>query len=84
MFGLEDKKRRKDDKPALFYLEVDLKSPKKRKEVVSKIEARITQLKGLLRGGHDKSEFDEYGILLQGYAALLKVIARFGNKPPGG
>lgn len=80
MFGLEDKKR-KDDKPALFDLEVDLKTAKKRKEIITKIEGRISQLKAILRSGQSKEEFDELGILLQGYAALQKVVGRFGGKP---
>lgn len=79
MFGLEDKKRR-DDKAALFDLEVDLKTPKKRKETVTKIEGRIAQLKTILRSGQNKEDFDEVGILLQGYAALLKVVGRFGSR----
>lgn len=79
MFGLEDKKGR-DEKVALFDLEVELKSPKKRKEVLTKIEERITQIKSLLRSGQDKEEFDEIGVILQGYTALLKVVGRFGAK----
>lgn len=79
MFGLEDKKRR-DDQAALFDLEVDLKTPKKRKETVAKIETRIAQLKTILRSGQNKDDFDEVGILLQGYAALLKVVGRFGGR----
>lgn len=78
MFGLEDKKRKKEE--ALFDLEVDLKNAKKRREVKEKVDGRINELKLLLRGGQDKEEFDDLGILLHGYTSLLKVIARFGGK----
>lgn len=80
MFGLEDKKR-KDEGPAQFDLEVELKSPKKRRETVAKIEERIAQLKAVLRSGQDQGEFDDVGALLLGYTALLKVVGRFGGKP---
>jgi hypothetical protein len=80
MFGLEDKKR-KGDNPTQFDLELELKSAKKRRETALKVEERIAQLKAVLRSGQDQEEFDDVGVLLQGYAALLKVIGRFGEKP---
>lgn len=79
MFGLENKKR-KNDKSTLFDLEVDLASPKKKREIVAKIQERMGQLKSCLREGQDKEKFDEVAALLQGYAALSKVVGRFGTK----
>lgn len=79
MFGLEDKKN-KDESNAQFDLEMELKSSRKRRETVVRIEERIAQLKAALRSGQEQNEYDDVGILLQGYAALLKVVERFGEK----
>ncbi len=81
MFGLGDKdKEKQDKKETVFDLEQDLESPAQRREVQQRIQARMLQIKNLLRSGLDKSEFNDFGHLLHGYAALLKVVARFGAK----
>ena len=75
MFGLGGDKKQNDE--AKFELEEDLENPQKKKEIKDGIIERMQQIKGKLRAGCDKEEFDRYGILLHGYASLLKVIARF-------
>ena len=76
MFGLTDSKGK--DKEAQFDLERDLKSTAKQREVKEKIQGRMLKIKSLLRQGVAQEDFNQYGILLHGYASLLKVIARFG------
>lgn len=81
MFGLENQKRTK--KPVqefVFDLENDLKDSKKQMEIRARIEGKIQAIKGLLRDGEGKGEFDKYGTLLHGYTSLIKVMARFGAK----
>ena len=72
MFGLEKKK----NKPFEFDLEKDLKSSKKKKEVLSICEERTKQLKEALREGKASENFDQCGIIMQGYAALEKVVKK--------
>lgn len=81
MFGLggNDKKKGGSEE-AMFDLEKDLAHATKRKEVQQRIQGRMLQIKGLLRSGMSQEEFNTFGHLLQGYAALLKVVARFGAK----
>lgn len=79
MFGMGSKDKGKGTE-AIFDLEKDLAHASKRKEVQQRIQGRMLQIKGLLRAGMSQEEFNEFGHLLQGYAALLKVVARFGAK----
>lgn len=79
MFGL-GKEKGKGGEEAVFDLEKDLGHANKRKEVQQRTQARMLQIKGLLRAGLSKEEFNNFGYLLHGYAALLKVVARFGAK----
>jgi len=72
MFGLEKKK----NKPFEFDLEKELKSSKKKKEVLSICEKRTSQLKEALREGKASENFDQCGIIMQGYAALEKVVKK--------
>ena len=72
MFGLEKKK----NKPFEFDLEKELKSNKKKKEVLSICEERTKQLKEALREGQASENFDQCGIIMQGYAALEKVVKK--------
>lgn len=72
MFGLEKKK----NKPFEFDLEKELKSSKKKKEVLSICEDRTSQLKEALREGKASENFDQCGIIMQGYAALEKVVKK--------
>lgn len=80
MFGLEKKEKEK----FAFDLEVELsKSPTKVKEIFAKVQTRTEELKKLLREGQSQDDFDQYGILLHGYAALqrvLKKVAKPKNK----
>ncbi len=77
MFGLENKKS--DDLPNdfVFDLEKDLNDEKKNKELKKLAEKRIQSIKVTLRSGSVKDDFDQYGVLLHGYASLLKVLMRF-------
>lgn len=77
MYGLEKKGR------ALFEfdLEKELKAnPTKVKELLKTVEEKITEIKTTLRQGTASSEFDHFGVLLHGYAALQKVLTRIANK----
>ena len=77
MFGLE----KKGNKPFEFDLEKELKKDEKRKkEVLDQIEKRTLELKEALREGRASENFDQCGVLLQGYAALGKVINRSCRK----
>lgn len=77
MFGLEKKGK------ALFEfdLEKDLKQdPAKAKALLKEIEGHIADLKNVLRQGAESKDFDQYGVLLHGYAALQKVIGKVAHK----
>lgn len=77
MYGLE----KKGKAPFEFDLEKDLKAhPTKIKELLKLCEERIQEVKNLLRQGAESSDYDNYGILLHGYAALQKVLTRLANK----
>ena len=72
MFGLE----KKDHKPFEFDLEKELKSSQRRKEVLKICEDKTAHLKQALRAGKASENFDQCGIIMQGYAALEKVVKR--------
>lgn len=72
MFGLEKKK----NKPFEFDLEKELKSNKRKKEVLTLCEKKTAELKQALREGKAAENFDQCGIIMQGYAALEKVVKR--------
>ena len=77
MFGLEKKGRPLFE----FDLEKELKSnPAKIKELQKMIEGKIQEIKGALRQGTASTDFDNFGILLHGYAALQRVLTRIANK----
>lgn len=78
MFGLKDEKGK--EQVAQFDLERDLSAPGKQKEVKEKIQGRMLKIKSLLREGLTQEDFNQFGVLLHGYAALLKVTARFGQQ----
>ncbi len=80
MFGLEKQKKKKPTGEFVFELENELKDSKKHKELRQRVEARIQQIKEVLRSGDDQEEFDRFGLLLHGYNSLLKVMARFTAK----
>lgn len=72
MFGLEKKK----NKPFEFDLEKELKNNKRRKEVLSICKEKTQNLKQALREGEASEHFDQCGIIMQGYAALAKVVKK--------
>lgn len=80
MFGLEGHKKKKQSEEFIFDLERDLKTAKEKAVIKKKVEERIQQVKNTLRSGEDKQEFDQFGVLLHGYASLLRVISRVGPK----
>lgn len=77
MFGLEKK-----DKPLFeFDLEKELKSePGKTKNLIKKTDEAIQEIKSKLRQGTESEDFENYGKLLHGYAALQRVLTRIANK----
>jgi len=79
MFGLGDKNKKEQDE-TVFDLEKDLKNANERREIQKRIQSRMLEIKNLLRSGLDKNEFNDLGHVLHGYAALLKVVARFNTK----
>jgi len=77
MYGLEKKPKG----PFEFDLEKDLKEdPAKAKQMLKVIEEKIQEIKGILRQGAESEDFDKYGILLHGYAALQKVLTKVISK----
>lgn len=77
MFGLEKKGR------ALFEfdLEKELKAhPTKIKEHLKMVETHIQEIKSALRQGSSSENFDHFGTLLHGYAALQRILTRIANK----
>lgn len=76
MFGLEGQKKKKPMDEFVFELEKEIKDPQKNKELRQKVEARVQKIKESLRSGDSQEEFDRFGLLLQGYNALVKVMSR--------
>jgi len=79
MFGLEkdDKKVKKFD----FDLEIEIiEDPHKAKKLLQLSEQRLATLKTCLKNGKDPAKFDNYGILLHGYAALSRVLKKVVKK----
>jgi Family of unknown function (DUF5398) len=77
MFGLEKQPKG----PVQFDLEIELKEdPAKANGLNKVIEERIGELKTLLRQGVETEDFDDYGVLLHGYAALKRVVKRLNQK----
>ncbi len=77
MFGLEDQKKKKDKGDEfIFELEKEVKDRTHYNKVKERIDGRIQLIKETLRSGESKEEFDRFGMLLHGYTAFLKVMAR--------
>jgi hypothetical protein len=74
MFGMEGKKKSKA--VFLFDLEKELQEKTKQKEYAKRIEKRVLRIKDLLRTGSKKEEFNNLGVLLNGYHALAIVLSR--------
>ncbi len=80
MFGME-KKGKKEVKSFVFDLEQDLTIEEKRNELALRIANRIRKIKEILHKGSKKEEFDQLGILLNGYHALAIVLGRAAQDP---
>jgi hypothetical protein len=79
MFGME--KKPKELKSFVFDLEKELSSEERRRELAKRIESRIHRIKDILHKGSKKEEFDQLGILLNGYHALAIVLGRATQEP---
>ncbi len=79
MFGME--KKPKEEKTFVFDLEKELGSEETRRELAKRIESRIQRVKDILHKGSKKEEFDQIGILLNGYHALAIVLGRATQEP---
>ena len=77
MYGLEEKEKREK---FVFDLERRIKNePEHLKELLTKAEKRMAEIKKKLREGANEKEFDRLGVLLHGYAALQKVLKKAGK-----
>ncbi|HSX38085.1 MAG TPA: EscE/YscE/SsaE family type III secretion system needle protein co-chaperone [Chlamydiales bacterium] len=77
MYGMEEKEKREK---FVFDLEKRIKNePEHLKEILSKAEKRMAEIKKQLREGANAKEFDRLGVLLHGYAALQKVLKKAGK-----
>ena len=73
MYGLEKKAKT----PFEFDLEKELRTDAQKARMLLKAtEERIQEIKELLRQGTASEEFDNFGVLLHGYAALQKVLSK--------
>lgn len=79
MFGME--KKPKEVKSFVFDLEKELSSEERRRDLAKRLEARIHRIKDILHKGSKKEEFDQLGILLNGYHALAIVLGRATQEP---
>ena len=79
MFGFE--KKDKKQKAFEFDLEKDLKAKKSyAKEVLEQVGTSQKSIKQALKDGSASDNFDQFGIVLQGYQALKKVVDRVCRK----
>lgn len=77
MYGLEKKAKATFE----FDLEKDLKSdPNKIRELLKTADEKIQEIKATLRQGAGSQEYDNFGVLLHGYAALQRVLNRLATK----
>ena len=70
MFGLEKKKQQ----PFEFDLEKEIKSAQRKEEILKICKEKTSTLKTALREGRASENFDQCGIIMQGYVALEKVV----------
>ena len=77
MFGLEKQKKEKTE-AFVFDLEKELMNRNFSSDLKKKIEARVQTIKEQLRSGNADIPFETLGILLHGYASLVKVFGRVG------
>lgn len=79
MFDLE--KKPKGRPPFEFGLEQEIKQdPNKGRELLTDVEKKIQEFKNIMRKGTESKDFEAYGLLLQAYAALHKVLTIVVNK----
>jgi hypothetical protein len=72
MYGLK-----KENKKFDFDLEVEIKkNPKRKQELLEDAKAKASEIKKILQAQEKPDNFEELGILLNGYDALEKVIAK--------
>ncbi len=77
MFGLE----KKDKKPFLFDLEEEIiNDPNKKKHYLDIAKKRSEEIKNIMRKGDSSDDFDQMGVLLQGYTALNKVLSKVAKQ----
>lgn len=77
MFGLEKKSK------ALFEFDLEKElqdDPAKAQKMLKDVESKIQELKTILRQGTAAKDYDNYGALLHGYAALQRVLTRLSKK----
>jgi hypothetical protein len=79
MFGME--KKPKETTTFSFDLEKELDNPDRRKGLALRIQTRVQRIKDILHKGSKKEEFDQLGILLNGYHALAIVLGRATQGP---
>jgi hypothetical protein len=80
MFGME-KKPKTEAKVFLFDLEKELVREEYRMELAKKLEMRIRKIKELLHQGAKKEDYEQLGVLLNGYHALAIVLGRATQEP---
>jgi hypothetical protein len=77
MYGMEKQPRDRFE----FDLEKEIKeNPSRGKEILAKVEKRIQEMKKTLREGQSEKDFDRFGVLLNGYMALQKVLRKLEKK----
>lgn len=72
---LGSNKKDKDSKPFFeFPLEQDLKDETKTTKMIENVENQIKAIKKVVKEGSKPEEFENLGVLLHGYSALLKIL----------
>ncbi len=80
MFGLESQNKKKKQDEFFFDLEIELRNRSKFNEMKGKVDEKVQRVKGILRSGEAKEDFDRFGSLLQGYTSIQKVMSRISPK----
>lgn len=81
MFGLGDDSKGKKKKPEFFFdLELQIQEAGSARQIKNEIQERLGDAKAILRAGQVKEEFDQIGLLLYAYTAMLKVVDRVEQK----
>lgn len=77
MYGLEQNQK----EPFTYDLEKEIKNnPKRKKEILDRIQNHENEIKTLLREGNKSKEFKDLETLVHGYGALKKVLNRMDKK----